>query len=191
MDTEHQPLSGDLWLPDIRQTPSPNQNERPAGQQVSLLVIHNISLPPGLFGGDAVEAFFQNRLDPAAHPFFAGIADLRVSSHLYIRREGTAQQFVALNQRAWHAGRSYFAGQSDCNDYAIGIELEGSDDVPFEPAQYSSLIRLTQQIRALFPLITPERIVGHSDIAPGRKTDPGPQFAWDDFRSALQHTHPD
>ncbi len=191
MNIEHQQLSGDIWLPDIRHTPSPNQNERPVGQQISLLVIHNISLPPGIFGGDAVEAFFQNRLDPTAHPFFTRIADLRVSSHLYIRRDGTAQQFVALNKRAWHAGRSCFAGQPDCNDYAIGIELEGTDDVPFAPAQYTCLIRLTRQIQTLFPLITPECIVGHSDIAPGRKTDPGPQFVWDAFLAALDHTHAD
>ncbi|MEL6710465.1 MAG: 1,6-anhydro-N-acetylmuramyl-L-alanine amidase AmpD [Pseudomonadota bacterium] len=185
MSSKHQLSPEDIWLPNIRHTPSPNQNERPAEQPISLLVIHNISLPPGIFGGDAVEAFFQNRLDSAAHPFFAEIANLRVSSHLYIRRDGTAQQFVALNKRAWHAGHSCFAGQSDCNDYAIGIELEGTDNLPFEPAQYTCLIRLTRQIRTLFPLITPERIVGHSDIAPGRKTDPGPQFDWPRFISSV------
>lgn len=178
-------MPGDIWLPDIRHTPSPNQDERPAGQQVSLLVIHNISLPPGVFSGQAVDAFFQNRLDATAHPFFAEIARLRVSSHLYIRRDGSTQQFVALNKRAWHAGRSCFAGQPDCNNYAIGIELEGTDDLPFEPAQYTRLIQLTRQIRTLFPLITPDRIVGHSDIAPGRKTDPGPQFDWHHFLTEL------
>ncbi len=181
MSIEHQQLPGDIWLPDIHHTPSPNQNQRPDRLPVSLLVIHNISLPPGVFGGEAVEALFQNRLDPAAHPFFAEIANLRVSSHLFIRRDGTAQQFVALNRRAWHAGQSCFAGQPECNDYAIGIELEGTDDLPFTAAQYTRLIQLTRQIQASYPLITRQRIVGHSDIAPGRKTDPGPQFAWDDF----------
>jgi AmpD protein len=181
MSIEHQQLPGDIWLSDIRHTPSPNQNQRPTGLPISLLVIHNISLPPGVFGGTAVEALFQNRLDPAAHPFFAEIADLRVSSHLFIRRDGAAQQFVALNRRAWHAGQSCFDGQPECNDYAIGIELEGTDDLPFTAAQYTRLIQLTRQIQTLYPLITRQRIVGHSDIAPGRKTDPGPQFAWDDF----------
>ena len=175
----------DIWLPNVRHTTSPNFNHRPAGQVVNLLVIHNISLPPKVFSGDAVEAFFQNRLHLTDHPYFARLASLRVSSHLFIRRDGSAQQFVALNQRAWHAGVSCFNQQSNCNDFSIGIELEGTDDLPFEAAQYATLVQLTQQIQGLFPLITQDRIVGHCDIAPGRKTDPGPYFDWSLFHKAL------
>ena len=175
----------DIWLPNLRRTLSPNFNERPEGQPINLLVIHNISLPPQVFTGDAVEAFFQNRLNPTDHPYFAQIATLRVSCHIFIRRDGTAQQFVALNKRAWHAGVSCFEQQANCNDYSIGIELEGTDDLPFEAAQYVALGQITQQIQTLFPLITPARIVGHSDIAPGRKTDPGLHFNWSKLYAAL------
>jgi len=167
-----------LWLPGIRHTPSPNCDARPDQEDVNLLVIHNISLPPDRFEGDAVEAFFQNRLDPSAHPYFQAIAGLQVSAHLFVRRDGTTQQFVPLDMRAWHAGASCFRGRDCCNDYSIGIELEGSDTTAFTDAQYETLVWLTRQIRAHFPAITRERIVGHSDIAPGRKTDPGPCFDW-------------
>ena len=170
--------SAQLWLPGIRHTPSPNCNARPDQLDVNLLVIHNISLPPDHFEGDAVEAFFQNRLDPGTHPYFQEIAGLQVSAHLFVRRDGSAQQFVPLDMRAWHAGASCFQGRDCCNDYSIGIELEGTDDAPFTDAQYETLAWLTRKIREHYPAITRERIVGHSDIAPGRKTDPGPCFDW-------------
>lgn len=175
----------DIWLPDARRTPSPNCDDRPPGISVDLLVIHNISLPPGQFGGEAIEAFFQNRLDPSAHPYFAEIAPLRVSAHLLIRRDGHTLQFVPLNRRAWHAGQSCFQGRERCNDFSIGIELEGTDDTPFSDRQYDRLIELTRAIQILYPSITPERITGHSDIAPGRKTDPGPCFEWQRYLERL------
>jgi len=174
-----------VWLPGVRHTPSPNFDQRPDAHDVDLLVIHNISLPPGQFGGDAVEAFFLNRLDPSAHPYFAQIAELRVSAHLFIRRDGSVQQFVALDQRAWHAGLSNFCGRERCNDFSIGIELEGTDDTDFDDRQYQALAGLTRQIRRLYPAITRERIVGHSDIAPQRKTDPGPCFDWPRYLASL------
>lgn len=168
-----------------RQVPSPNFGPRPPDAQIDLLVIHNISLPPGEFGGDWIIALFQNRLDPTAHPYFAAIADEPVSAHLLIRRDGELLQFVDLYDRAWHAGRSCFEGREACNDYAIGIELEGTDAVPFTDAQYDRLARVTAEIRTRFPAITPTRIVGHSDVSPGRKTDPGPCFDWARYRASL------
>lgn len=176
---------GRLWLGGVEHRPSPNADERPAGCAVDLLVIHNISLPPGEFGGDYISDLFMNRLDPGAHPYFAGIAQLQVSSHLLIGRDGSAVQFVALDRRAWHAGQSKFCGRERCNDYSIGIELEGSDDTSFTDRQYARLVSLTGEIRALYPAITAQRIVGHSDIAPGRKTDPGPCFDWSRFHVLL------
>lgn len=173
------------WLPQARRCPSPNQDARPAGCPVDLLVIHNISLPPDQFGGPWIEDLFLNRLDPDAHPYFASIADLRVSAHLLIRRDGEVVQFVPLSARAWHAGQSCFAGKERCNDYSIGIELEGSDNRPFTAAQYRALTEVTVQIMERYPGITGNRITGHSDIAPGRKTDPGPQFDWPVYRQAL------
>lgn len=175
----------DLWLTQVTQTPSPNADERPAGCDVDLLVIHNISLPPGEFGGHHIDDLFCNCLDPDAHPYFAGIAHLEVSSHLLIRRDGSTVQFVPLNRRAWHAGQSGFCGRERCNDFSIGIELEGSDDTAFTDAQYQQLAALTGEICALFPAITAARIVGHSDISPGRKTDPGPCFDWHRYRTLL------
>ena len=177
--------SGDLWLTQVTQTPSPNADERPTGCDVDLLVIHNISLPPGEFGGRHIDELFCNCLDPNAHPYFAGIAHLEVSSHLLIRRDGTTVQFVPLNRRAWHAGQSNFCGRERCNDFSISIELEGSDDTPFTDAQYQQLAALTGEICTLFPAITAARIVGHSDISPGRKTDPGPCFDWQRYRTLL------
>lgn len=176
---------GRIWLPDVEHRPSPNADERPADSVVDLLVIHNISLPPGEFGGSHITDFFQNRLDPHRHPYFAEIACLRVSAHLLIRRDGSATQFVALDRRAWHAGASTFCGRERCNDFSIGIELEGTDETPFELAQYQALDRITRQIRRRFPAIDATRIVGHSDIAPGRKTDPGPCFDWSGYRRLL------
>ncbi|TGN41934.1 1,6-anhydro-N-acetylmuramyl-L-alanine amidase AmpD [Marinobacter confluentis] len=164
---------------------SPNYNQRPDGQVPSLLVVHNISLPPGQFSGDAIEQFFCNQLDPGAHPYFQTIADLKVSSHLLVRRDGSLLQFVDLRHRAWHAGRSSFQGQTECNDFSIGIELEGTDDTPYTDVQYRQLAQLSVLIMAAWPDITPARITGHSDIAPGRKTDPGQAFDWSHFRVLL------
>ncbi len=178
--------SVDIWLHGIRQRPSPNYDARPAGEEVSLLVIHNISLPPGDFGGPWIDALFLNQLDTTAHPFFAELAGLKVSAHCLIRRDGEVIQYVPLNQRAWHAGQSAFCGRSACNDFSIGIELEGTDETPFTEAQYAQLAKLTQRIQKQFPAITPARIVGHSDIAPQRKTDPGPAFDWAQYRALLQ-----
>lgn len=165
----------DGWLRGIRHLPSPNYGERPPGSPVSLLVVHNISLPPEQFGGDFVEQFFTNRLDPAGHPYFAEIAGLQVSAHFYVRRDGTVVQFVGCDRRAWHAGRSTWRGCENCNDYSVGIELEGADTQPFAEAQYAALWRLVDALRQRYPIAD---IVGHSHIAPGRKTDPGPYFDW-------------
>ena len=173
------------WLPQARRVPSPNWDERPQGLAIDLLVIHGVSLPPGEFGGPWIDALFQNRLDPGAHPYFGPIATLRVSSHLLIRRDGKLIQYVDLRQRAWHAGVSWFGGRERCNDFSIGIELEGADEIPYEPVQYQVLADTSRVLLRHFPAITPERIVGHSDIAPGRKTDPGPAFDWARYRQLL------
>jgi N-acetyl-anhydromuramoyl-L-alanine amidase len=161
---------------------SPNCDERPPGALVELLVIHAISLPPGEFGGHDIEALFLNRLDPSVHPYYREIAGLRVSAHFLVRRGGEIVQFVACDRRAWHAGVSSWRGRSCCNDFSIGVELEGSDAVAFEPAQYEALAALTRSLFCAYPLVD---IVGHSDIAPGRKTDPGPFFDWARFRALL------
>ena len=158
---------------------------RPDPSDISLLVIHNISLPPNQFGGDYIEQFFCGRLDSVAHPYFATIADLRVSAHCLIKRDGRVVQFVPFSQRAWHAGKSSFQGREICNDYGIGIELEGSDTIAYTTEQYQSLVNLTHYIMQQFPKITLSRIVGHNDIAPKRKTDPGPAFNWQHFRQLL------
>lgn len=165
---------------------SPNHDERPIPpEEISLLVIHGISLPPGKFGSMAVKDFFLNQLDIAADPAFENIRDLKVSSHLYITREGALVQFVPFNKRAWHAGLSAFEGQEKCNDFSIGIELEGTDDVPYTPKQYESLLAVSVLILKTYPKITLQRIVGHADIAPGRKTDPGPHFDWKNYVDRL------
>lgn len=174
------------WLADAKRVPSPNYNARPSDSAIDLLVIHNISLPPGQFGGPWIDALFQNRLDPSAHPFFARVAALRVSSHLLIRRHGDIVQYVPFQARAWHAGASVFNGRENCNDFSIGIELEGCDNSPFEEAQYHCLARVTQTIRTAYPGITADRIAGHSEIAPGRKTDPGSHFDWQRFLASLE-----
>lgn len=172
-------LAGARWCP------SPNFGPRPDPSDISLLVVHNISLPPGQFGGGHIEAFFQNCLDHSLHPYFATIESLQVSAHGLIERDGNLVQFVDLRERAWHAGRSSFCGREECNDYSIGIELEGTDDTPYTDVQYQTLARLAADLMARWPAITPQRIVGHSDIAPGRKTDPGPAFEWARFRQLL------
>jgi AmpD protein len=164
--------------------PSPNCNDRP-GREVSLLVIHNISLPPGEFGGGHIAELFTNRLEPGGHPFFAAIQGLQVSAHLLIERDGRLTQFVPFDRRAWHAGRSSFRGRTACNDFSIGIELEGTDHLPYSEAQYERLIAVTRALLATYPLLSPDTIVGHSDIAPGRKSDPGPAFDWERLLAAL------
>lgn len=166
----------------VRYIASPNCDERPTACRVELLVIHYISLPPGRFGGRAIEDFFTNRLDPRAHPFFASIATLKASAHFLLRRNGAVIQFVPCAKRAWHAGESSWRGRARCNDFSIGIEVEGNEDVPFTAAQYRRLATLTRALAARYPI---SEIVGHSDIAPSRKTDPGPQFDWARFGALL------
>lgn len=168
----------DGWLDGIRHVPSSHFNQRPDGVTVDLLVIHNISLPPGQFGTGYIPLFFQGQLDVSAHEYFKTIADLRVSAHFLIERTGEIIQFVSLFERAWHAGASSFNGVGNCNDYSIGIELEGCDDVPYADAQYRALTALTKRLMKTFPDISSDRIVGHEQIAPLRKTDPGPAFDW-------------
>ncbi len=169
-----------------RFVPSPNCDARPVGVRPEVLIIHAISLPPGQFGGPAIERLFCNALDPAEHSYYAQIQDLKVSAHLLIRRDGALIQFVPLHLRAWHAGQSECEGRTRVNDFSIGIELEGCDDAPFEDVQYQRLIDLTRCLLRAYPYITPARIYGHSDIAPARKTDPGPHFDWPRYRSALR-----
>ena len=165
-------------LDGARQVASPNCDERPAGAEISLLVIHGISLPPNEFGGEGIEQLFTNRLDPEAHPYFREIYQSRVSSHLLIRRDGEVVQYVPFHKRAWHAGDSCHHGRTCCNDFSIGIELEGTDEVPYEPVQYDTLQILIKLLRECYPAIGEQDIVGHCHIAPGRKTDPGPVFEW-------------
>lgn len=168
------------WLAGLRHVRSPNQGMRPEGAQVSLVVVHNISLPPGEYGGDWVERFFVNRLDAQAHPYFATIAELQVSAHFFVRRSGRVVQFVGCDRRAWHAGQSSWRGCGNCNDYSVGIELEGCDAEGFTPEQYEALWDLVDALRQRYPIAA---IAGHSHVAPGRKTDPGPHFDWAAVRS--------
>jgi AmpD protein len=161
-----------------RQVSSPNCDDRPAGVVPELVVLHGISLPPGEYGGDAIDRLFTNTLDARAHPYFREIASLRVSSHLLIRRDGEVVQYVPIGRRAWHAGESCWYARRTCNDFSVGIELEGTDDVPYTDAQYARLVELLRALFAAYPSLHARRIVGHCDIAPGRKTDPGPAFDW-------------
>ena len=170
------------WIAGARRVLSPNCDSRPAGSEVSLVVLHSISLPRGEYGGDAIERLFTNRLDPASHPSFADLAGVRVSSHFLIRRSGALVQFVPLARRAWHAGASTWRARERCNDYSIGIELEGTDDGEFAAAQYECLLTLCKKLQDLLPL---REVAGHSDIAPGRKSDPGTQFDWPRLLAAL------
>lgn len=170
------------WLRAAKRVDSPNCDERPTGTPVDLVVIHNISLPPGKFGGNGVAMLFTNNLDPAEHPYYREIYQRKVSSHFFIRRDGELIQFVPCEKRAWHAGVSAWQGRERCNDFSIGIELEGADDVPFEEAQYSVLVSLLAAIRKKYPI---SGITGHSDIAPGRKTDPGPYFDWSRLKGSI------
>jgi N-acetyl-anhydromuramoyl-L-alanine amidase len=173
------------WLLGCKRLASPNFDSRPDGVEVSLLVVHNISLPPDEYGGGHIEAFFCNDLEVSAHPYFSSIAGLKVSSHVLIDRAGQVTQFVSFLDRAWHAGISRFGEHEKCNDFSIGIELEGTDIDPYTDQQYRQLAILTEHLCARFPAITPERIVGHCDIAPGRKTDPGLSFDWYRFLHSL------
>lgn len=166
-----------------RYLPSPNCDERPAGCAVDLLVIHHISVPPGEFGGPGIIDLFSNRLDPAAHPFYAAIAGMKVSAHFLVRRDGELIQFVPCARRAWHAGESRWGSRSRCNDFSIGIELEGTGEAPYTDAQYERLAALTRALKARYPIA---HVVGHSDIAPGRKSDPGPSFDWVRYRRMLK-----
>jgi AmpD protein len=177
--------AGNAWLQGVQRLPSPNCDERPAGSEPELIVIHSISLPEGNFGTPHVEALFCNCLDVDAHPSFPEIAALRVSAHALIRRDGGLVQFVPFTRRAWHAGVSCYHGRDCCNDFSIGIELEGCDWQPFEERQYQRLANLARLLMAAWPAIGAHGLVGHSDIAPGRKTDPGPHFDWRKLRSLL------
>lgn len=172
-------------LQEAQQLDSPNFGDRPADQAIDLLVVHSISLPPGEYGGDAIQRFFCNQLAVDEHPYYRKIASLQVSAHLLLRRDGSVLQFVNFDARAWHAGRSSFRGREECNDYSIGIELEGTDTDPFEDAQYDALLGVIGALRVAYPKISLDRVVGHSDIAPGRKTDPGLGFDWARLRAAL------
>jgi AmpD protein len=175
-------LGSDGLLRGVRFVASPNADDRPAGSRVTLLVVHGISLPPGTFGGDEVERLFTNTLDCAAHPSYEPLRGLRVSAHFFIRRTGELIQFVPCGRRAWHAGVSSWLGRSRCNDFSIGVELEGTDQRPYAARQYQRLARLVVAVRRRYPITD---VVGHSDVAPGRKTDPGPAFDWGHLRALI------
>ena len=175
-------ISPDGLVEGARCLASPNCDERPQGVRPTLLVVHSISLPPGQYGGDGIERFFTNRLDPRTHPYYAEIAGLKVSSHFLVRRDGGLLQFVPIHRRAWHAGASSWRGRAGCNDFSVGVELEGLDDAAFEDRQYERLASLVKSLRSALPL---RDIAAHSDIAPGRKTDPGPRFDWACLLSSL------
>lgn len=176
------------WLTQAERCPSTNHNERPLTGDISLLVIHNISLPPGEFGGDYVRQLFCNELDCSLHPYFEQLRQLRVAAHLFIDRAGWVTQFVAFDKRAWHAGKSCHEGRENCNDYSIGIELEGADEHPYSEKQYRQLVLITQRLMEKYTGITTQRIVGHNTIAPQRKTDPGDAFDWDYYHRSLTTT---
>jgi AmpD protein len=175
-------------LDQARQVPSPNFDDRPVGITLDLLVVHNISLPPGEFGGPWIDDLFTNQLDPNAHPYFKQIHQMQVSAHALIRRSGEIIQYVPFHKRAWHAGQSNYCGRERCNDFSIGIELEGCDTEDFEPCQYEQLALLIKALLKAYPDLSTDNIVGHSDIAPQRKTDPGPHFEWDKLRRLLAET---
>ena len=175
----------DGWIREARHVPSPNRGPRPGSCEPELIVIHNISLPPGHYGGDCIERFFTNCLDWDEHAYFEEIRGMEVSAHLLLRRCGELVQFVSLEERAWHAGRSCYRGRENCNDFSIGIELEGSDEDPYTDAQYAALHAVTACLLRQYPALSADTIAGHSDIAPGRKTDPGPAFDWDRYRRRL------
>lgn len=173
------------WLLDARRVDSPNQDSRNGGTIIDAIVIHGISLPPKQYGGPYIDQLFTNRLDASEHPYFADIVDLRVSAHILIDRAGQITQYVPFSARARHAGQSELQGRRDCNEFSIGIELEGCDDEPYADCQYQVLAEVVRVLRGGWPDITRDRIVGHADVAPGRKTDPGPVFDWDYFFSLI------
>lgn len=173
-------------IEEARYCPSPNADERPQGLTPELIVLHNISLPPGQFGGPWIEALFTNQLPPEQHPYFADIAALKVSAHALIRRDGELIQYVPWHRRAWHAGHSAWRGRDRCNDFSVGIELEGTDDQPYEAIQYQRLTELLLALFQAYPRLSPDRITGHADIAPGRKTDPGRSFDWPMLLASLE-----
>jgi N-acetyl-anhydromuramoyl-L-alanine amidase len=173
------------WLRGVRRVVSPNCDERPLGVELGLIVVHGISLPPGQFGNGFIERLFRNDLPADLDPYFATIADLEVSAHMLVARDGSLTQFVPFHKRAWHAGRSSYCGRTACNDFSIGIELEGADDVPYALPQYRSLASLVFALRRTYLSLRDAEVVGHSDIAPGRKTDPGPAFDWKELRRLL------
>ena len=179
-------IDGQGWHTGAIIRPSPNYNARPPGVEPALLVIHNISLPPGCFGGGAIEALFCNTLDCAEHPFYRELEGLQVSAHFLVDRAGVLTQFVSCDERAWHAGVSSWCGRTDCNDFSIGVELEGTDRDAYEDVQYTVLAALTRAQRARYPSLAAAPVVAHSDIAPGRKTDPGPAFSWRRLRELLR-----
>lgn len=171
-----------------RQVASPNYDDRPQVDDPDLIVVHNISLPPSEFGGPWIEALFTNQLDPTVHPYFEQIHQMEVSSHILIRRDGEIVQFVPFHKRAWHAGKSQYQGRERCNDFSVGIELEGADDVPYEDIQYRQLADIISCLCQHYNTLSTDRITGHSDIAPGRKTDPGPAFDWSKLTQLLTKT---
>lgn len=170
--------AGSGWIQGVKRLVSPNHDARPPGTTLSLIVVHGISLPPGCFGGPWIDEFFANRLPRGAHPYFETVCEFAVSAHVLISRQGAVTQYVSFLDRAWHAGESSYRGRARCNDYSVGIELEGVDDVPYERAQYEVLGDLIAALRQAYPSLRDAGIVGHSDIAPLRKTDPGPSFDW-------------
>lgn len=175
------------WLgAPARRLASPHQDPRPQADDIGLVVIHSISLPPEQFGGGYIDDLFLGRLDPAAHPYFESIRSLRVSAHLCIFRDGSVTQYVPFDSRAWHAGASAWCGRERCNDFSIGIELEGCDSAAFEDAQYAQLAALLRALFTRYPRLSPDTLAGHADIAPGRKTDPGPHFDWPRLRAGLR-----
>jgi AmpD protein len=183
------PLSIDAasgCLTQARQVPSPNFDARPEGMVPELIVVHGISMPPNEFGGPWIDALFTNSLPIDAHPHFKEVIELRVSSHLLIRRDGELVQYVSFNDRAWHAGKSNYCGRERCNDFSIGIELEGADDVAYEPVQYRQLAEVVRALCDAYSTLSSDRVVGHSDIAPGRKTDPGESFDWARLRAMIR-----
>lgn len=173
------------WLTEINHIPSPNFNSRPNAEDISLCVIHCISLPPQQFGGDYIDQLFCNCLNPDAHPYFKDIYQLKVSAHLLIRRDGEIVQYVAFNQRAWHAGLSNYHGRENCNDFSIGIELEGTETIPYTAEQYQQLAKVIKLLLQHYPTLSKQHITGHSDIAPQRKTDPGESFQWPELLRLL------
>jgi N-acetyl-anhydromuramoyl-L-alanine amidase len=173
------------WLEGARRVESPNSDERPQDATLDLIVVHGISLPPGRFGEGWIDRFFLNELPAAADPYFATIAEMKVSAHVLVARDGTLTQYVSFNRRAWHAGRSSYCGRNACNDFSVGIELEGTDDLPYMRVQYKQLAALVRALRRAYASLRDAEIVGHSDIAPGRKTDPGAAFDWGALRKLL------